>query len=101
MDHQFVTKVKAVQWTGNNLDEMKLLLEDVVESNELDGPEVYTSYIEPYFLRTGSGEGYYILQFYAGDDMEADPGQWVVVYDDLEVEIMDDELFCTLKGLTS
>lgn len=73
---------------------MKELLKDVVDSNQWDGPEVYADYIEPYFLRSlGDRGGYYMLKFYAGDDMEVDPGQWVVVYEDGEIEIMDDEQF--------
>jgi hypothetical protein len=34
-----------------------------------------------------------MLKFYAGDDMEVDPGQWVVVYDDKEIEVMDEDQF--------
>lgn len=87
--------VKAAQWTGNNLDEMKMLVTDVIESNQWDGIEVYSEYIEPYFLPSSGihGGGYNMLQFYAGDDMEVDPGNWVVVYEDNEVEVMSDEQF--------
>lgn len=88
-------EVKAAQWNQTNLDEMKELLKDHVDHNEWDGPEVYADFIEDYFLRglNRSGGGYYMLKFYAGDDMEVDPGQWVVCYDDGEVELMEDEQF--------
>jgi|SRR6188768_2272872 len=87
--------VQAAQWTGSNFPEMKDLLKDVVELNEWDGPEIYVEEIEPYFLFSqGLREGYNILKFYAsGDDMEVDPGLWVVVYEDGEVELMEDEQF--------
>jgi hypothetical protein len=83
-------EVEAAQWTGNNLDEMKRLLSSVVAHNKWDGPEVYSDFLEDYFQ---PGKGYYILKFYAGDDMEVDPGRWVVIYSDGEVEIMDAEQF--------
>jgi hypothetical protein len=88
-------EIEACQWTGHNLDEMKQLLAAIVDSNEWDGPEVYSDYIEDYFLplTQKAGGGYNMLKFYAGDDMEVDPGQWVVVYSDGEVEIMSDEEF--------
>lgn len=91
--------VTAVQWKSadtkdeTNIEEFGPLLADIVGWNEYAGPEIYVTYIEPYFLTTGPGGGYFILQFYAGDDMEVDPGQWVVVYEDGEVEIMNDEQF--------
>lgn len=86
--------VRAGQWTGENLDEMKELLKNVVESNQWDGPEVYSDYIEPYFIQSlGDRGGYYMLEFYSNGDMEVDPGQWVVVYEDNEVEIMDNDQF--------
>jgi hypothetical protein len=89
--------VRACQWTGENLEELRWLLKGVVE-NDIDGdPCVYREYIEPYFThyrgKTHANPGYYMLQFYAGDDMEVDPGRWVVVYEDSEVELMDDEQF--------
>lgn len=94
---KYFTKIEvaAAQWTGHNLDEMKQLLAPYVESNEWDGPEVYSEYIEDFFVRSldRSIGGYNMLKFYAGDDMEVDPGQWVVVYSDGEVEIMDDAQF--------
>lgn len=69
---------------------MKRLLASVVDHNEWDGPEVYAEFLEDYFQ---PGKGYYTLKFYAGDDMEVDPGRWVVVYSDSEVEIMDSDEF--------
>lgn len=85
-----VIKVEAGQWTGDNLDEMKALLAPYVESNEWDGVEVYSTTVEPFF-----GESAYeVLQFEAwGDDQEVDPGQWVVIYEDGEGEIMDTDQF--------
>jgi hypothetical protein len=89
--------IQAAQWDQSNYEDMKDLLRGVVECNDFDGIEVYTEYIEPYFLsyrgETHSQAGYYILKFYAGDDMEVDPGMWVVVYEDGEVEIMEDQQF--------
>lgn len=89
--------ITAAQWRGDNLDEMKELLKDVVESNEWDGPEVYSEYIEPYFLPRAKidGGGYNMLEFYSSGTCkeEVDPGRWVVVYEDNEVEIMDYEQF--------
>jgi ABC-type nitrate/sulfonate/bicarbonate transport system substrate-binding protein len=83
--------VNAVQWTGDNLDEMRELLEEILGAYEVD---VYAEYIEPYFISSlGNSGGYNMLKFYAGDDYEVDPGNWVVVYDDLEVEIMDNDEF--------
>lgn len=86
--------IEAAQWTGSNLDEMKTLLEPYIEGDE-EGPYVDSEYIEEYFLRglNRTSGGYNMLKFYAGDDMEVDPGQWVVCYDDGEVEIMCDEQF--------
>lgn len=93
--YQAKQRVYAAQWTGENIEEMKDLLLDVVESNQWDGPEIYSEYIEPYFLTSlnRAGGGYNMLTFYAGADMEVDPGQWIVVYEDNEVEIMDDAQF--------
>jgi len=87
--------VQAAQWTGHNLSEMKDLLEDVLSHNPWDGLELYVEEIEPYFLFSqGLREGYNVLKFYAsGDDMEVDPGIWVVVYSDGEIELMEDEQF--------
>jgi len=85
--------VNAVQWREDNLDEMITLLKDVVE-NDADGPCVYVDEVEPYFLQSlGHQPGYFMLKFYSGDDMEVDPGQWVIVYEDDEIEIMNDEQF--------
>lgn len=86
--------VKAAQWREDNLEEMKELLQDIVEK-DLDGtPCVYAEEIEPYFVTSlGYRPGYMILKFYAGDDMEVDPGMWVVVYEDGEIEIMEDTQF--------
>jgi hypothetical protein len=89
--HSTKIEVEAAQWTGDNLDVMKRLLSPYVEHNEWDGPEVYSDFIEDFFGR--DGRGYNMLKFYAGDDMEVDPGQWVVVYSDEEIEIMTDEDF--------
>jgi hypothetical protein len=87
-------EVEAAQWTGQNLNEMKELLGPYVDGSLCDGPYVYAEYIEPYFLGVlGERGGYYMLKFYAGDDMEVDPGQWVVVYDDKEIEVMDEDQF--------
>lgn len=92
--------VEAAQWTGDNLNEMKILLMPYVDNNEWDGPEVYLEEIEPYFLPSiqKHGGGYNMLKFYAGDDMEVDPGQWVVIYEDREIEIMNDEQFHKMFG---
>jgi hypothetical protein len=86
--------VKAVQWQEDNLQEMIDLLRDVVEKDAEGNPCVYAQEVEPYFLRSlGYRQGYMILTFYAGDDMEVDPGIWVVVYEDGEVETMENEQF--------
>ena len=88
-------EVEAAQWTGENLDEMKELLKPYVDNNQWDGVEVYSDYIEPYFTNWNNKQnpGYYVLKFYAGDDMEVDPGQWVVVYEDEEIEVMNEQQF--------
>lgn len=88
-------EVSAVQWTGNNLSEMKDLLKNFVCYNSHDGYEVYVEEIEPFYTTyMGKRPGYSMLKFYAwGDDQEVDPGQWVVVYSDGEGEIMEDEEF--------
>jgi hypothetical protein len=87
-------EVTAARWNGNNLKEMKDLLVNIVDQNEFDGPEVYVDHIEPFYYSDQiNREGYNMLKFYAGDDMEVDPGCWVVVYEDGEVEIMDDAQF--------
>lgn len=97
MQYKARQTVNAAQWNGFNLNEMQDLLEGVVDSNDRDGVEVYSDYIEPYFItyrdKTHARSGYHLLKFYAGDDMEVDPGQWVIVYEDGEVEIMDDDQF--------
>lgn len=82
--------VKAAQWRGDNLEEMRELLKDIVDT-DFDGvPAVYSDYIEPYTLITGSGGGYYVL-FFLGE--EVDPENWVIVYEDDEVETMHDKQF--------
>lgn len=73
---------------------MYAVLKGVVEEDFDGTPQVYCDYIEPYFLHSlGTRGGYFSLKFYAGDDMEVDPGNWVVVYEDSEVEIMSHEQF--------
>jgi hypothetical protein len=75
--------VNAVQWTGDNLEEMKELLRDVVDGDE-DGPYVYADEIEPIFLKSlGYRPGYMILKT---EMDEFDPGTWVVVFDNNEIE---------------
>ena len=96
-EYVYTRNVRAAKWTGNNLDEMKELLKDVVDSNEFDGPEVYSDYVEAMFIRS-LGEnigGYNMLIFYAwGRDNEVDPDPWVVVYDNGEDgQIMNDTIF--------
>ncbi len=85
-------EVQAAQWKGDNLEEMKELLSPYVGLNELGDPEVYSEEIEPYFFpRSGlSGGGYNILRFL---NEEVDPGRWVVVYSDKEIETMDHDEF--------
>lgn len=83
--------VRAAQWRGDNLAEMKELLKDVVPSNEWDGPEVYADEVEPYFISSlGYRPGYMILKT---ENDEFDPGMWIVVHEDGEFEGMDDEQF--------
>lgn len=93
----FVTTihVRAVRWDGENIQQMKWLLNGIVEYDINRDPYVYRDYIEPYYSRVfGDAGDYYVLKFEAwGDDQEVDPGRWVVVYDDGEGEIMDDEQF--------
>lgn len=86
--------VEAARWDQDNLDEMKELLAPHVD-HDMEGPQVYSEYIEEYPLNALNKicDGYRMLLLYAGDDMEVDPGQWVVCYDDGELEIMHDELF--------
>lgn len=89
-DYRAKQIVTAAQWRGDNLDEMKQLLQDVVEGDE-EGPYVYADYIEPYFYSNLiNNPGYYMLKT---EDDEFDPGMWVVVYEDGEVEGMGDEQF--------
>lgn len=91
MKYRAKQTIKAAQWDGHNLDVMRDLLSDILIEFEVD---VYSEYIEPYFISSLGNRGRYnMLKFWAGDDIEVDPGQWVVVYDDLEVEIMDDQQF--------
>ena len=97
MDNTYKAKqtVQALQWTGTNLNAMKELLANIVESNQFDGVEVYADWVDPYVLHTLSGGGYFMLKFYAGDDIEVDPSNWVVVYDDTGIDIMRDKEFHT------
>ncbi len=97
---KYVTRIEvsAAQWDGNNLDEMKDLLKDIVEYNPWDGVEVYSDEVESYFGR----DSYSMLKFEAwGDDQEVDPGQWVVVYSDGEGEVMDNEDFIKIGFVKS
>lgn len=90
-DYKARQTVRAAQWKEDNLEEMKELLKDVLEKDFDGEPCIYASEIEPYFLTSlGYRPGYMLLQFYAGDDMEVDPGRWVVVYEDGEIEVMGD-----------
>jgi hypothetical protein len=90
-DYKAKLFVKAAQWTGENLEDMKELLKDVV-SKDFDGePCVYSDYIEPFFYSNLiNNPGYNMLKT---EDDEFDPGTWVVVYDDIEYEGIDDEEF--------
>jgi hypothetical protein len=84
-------KVRAVQWHGDNLDEIKELLKGVVDEDETGDPYVYADEIEPMFISSlGYRPGYMILKTECD---EFDPGMWIVVYEDGEFEGMDDEQF--------
>jgi hypothetical protein len=88
-------EIETAQWKGDNLDEMKRLLAPYVEGDN-EGPFVYSTEIEPYFLPSlnRNGGGYNLLQFEAwGDDQEVDPGMHVVIYSDGDGEVMSDEQF--------
>jgi hypothetical protein len=86
--------INAARWNETNFEEMVELLKGVVDHDATGTPCVYVETIEPYFISSlGNVSGYSMLQFYAGDDMEVDPGMWVVVYEDNEVEIMEDFQF--------
>lgn len=89
-----ITEVFAAQWTGENLEEMKELLAPYVDGDD-EGPFVFADYIEPYFFpRSGiDGGGYNMLKFGSCGGHEVDPGCWVVVYADGEIESMDDMQF--------
>lgn len=90
-DYVAKQSVCAAQWRGDNLDEMKELLKDVVEADETGDPYVYADEIEPIFLTSlGYRPGYMILKT---EMDEFDPGMWIVVYEDGEFEGMDDEQF--------
>lgn len=90
-EYEAKLNVCAAQWREDNLDEMKELLKDVVSHNEWDGPEVYADEIEPYFLTSlGYRPGYMILKT---ELHEFDPGMWVLVHEDGEIEGMEDEQF--------
>lgn len=79
--------VDAIQWTGENRDDIKAFLD------YLDDPGVHFTADEE------SGErfdNYNMVLFYAwGDDQEVDPGQWIVVHIGVEDsgEVMQDEEF--------
>lgn len=96
MDNTYKAKqtVQALQWSGSNLNEMKELLAPYVDGDE-EGPYVYADYIEPYFLPNSgiNGGGYTILKFGSCGGYEVDPTSWVVVYEDGEIEIMNDREF--------
>ncbi len=81
-------KVEACQWTGDNLDEMKKFLAPYIEGDE-NGPYLYSEYIEPYSFASGyKGGGYNILKT---EFDEFDPGTWVIVHENGDVEGMDDD----------
>lgn len=85
------SKVLAAQWTGSNLEEMRELLQDVVDKDADGIPHVYAEYIEPYFISSlGKREGYYILQT---EFDEFDPGVWIIVHENGDLESMDNEDF--------
>lgn len=87
--------VRAVQWRGDNLDEIKELLQGSIE-NDFDGePCAYADYIEPYYLPSSgiNGGGYYILKIGSCGGIEADPGQWIILHEDGEIEDIHDKEF--------
>lgn len=90
-DYVAKQRVRAAQWRGDNLDEMKELLADVVDGDE-EGPYVYADWIEPFYYASAkiASPGYFMLKT---EDDEFDPGMWIVVYEDGEVEGMSDEQF--------
>lgn len=92
------TVVEALQWTGDNLDKMRDFLAPYVDGDE-DGPYVYADWIEPLYYASAkiNSPGYFMLKT---EDDEFDPGMWVVVYGDGEIESMSDEQFTKmfLKG---
>jgi hypothetical protein len=83
--------VTAAQWRGDNLDEMKDLLKDVIDGDE-EGPYVYADWIEPFYYASAKidNPGYFMLKT---EWDEFDPGVWIVVYEDGEIEGMSDEQF--------
>lgn len=90
-DYVFTRSVKAVQWNQKNFDDVVELLTGIVESDDVGKPLVYAQCIEDTFPHYYT---YYIIQFYAwGNDQEAGPGEWIVVYDDGDGEVMSDEDF--------
>jgi|SRR3954464_7181167 len=96
MSFEYVAKqtVHAAQWREDNLDEMKDLLRGLIPE-DIDGePCVYPEYIEPFYYASSninlSHDGYYMLKT---EFDEFDPGVWVVVYEDGEIEGMDNTQF--------
>jgi hypothetical protein len=92
-------KIRAVQWRQDNFAEVVEFLSPYVEHDTDGKPYVYESYVEPYFLRSGSGGGYNIVQFQAWGDMEVYPGQWIVIFGEPgedDGEIVDDAEFTSL-----
>ena len=90
-DYRAKSSVSAVQWRGDNLDEMRELLDGVIEKDSDGVVMVYADWIEPYFFSEKiNNNGYYVLKT-EGD--EFDPGMWVVVYEDGDVEGMEDTQF--------
>jgi hypothetical protein len=62
-------RVAAIQWTGDNLDQVKEFLRGNVGAEDETG------------VRTDPEDTGRVLQFYGwGDDQEVDPGRWIVVH---------------------
>lgn len=81
--------VSAIKWTGENRAEVDFFLRGILMPNE-----------GPYFSADEeSGEkydDYNTVQFYYGDDIEVDPGHWIVFPDDTsmwDIRIMTDRNF--------
>lgn len=73
-----VTQVDAVFWSGDNTQEVVDFFAEILS------PE-YGPYFNP-------PDEYNTVQWYDGDDMECDPGKWIVL-DDEEWKIMEDQWF--------